>query len=204
MLMLFHPPTWKSNDAANPIPPSVSLIPYRWMNLKPLKNWERPCILLPPLALANQRIASLIFIAEVPLGEKNPTFSLSLSPYLSVSLNPLMVTLLDFRNLRPGVKMAASGESAHPSWQPQRWLQDHAKQTKCRRYENRTASQGLGSKYLSSATTKQKDLAGVGMPQAGRLIRQFTVCLSFCFERRAAGSTEYQNIGLSLFWLKLH
>lgn len=62
--------------------------------------------------MANQRIASLIFIAGVLLKKKkkNPTLFLP----LSVSLNPLMVTLLDFRNLRPGVKMAASGESAHP------------------------------------------------------------------------------------------
>lgn len=41
--------------------------------------------------------------------KKNPTLFLP----LHVSLGPLTVTLLDFGNLRPGVKMAASGESAH-------------------------------------------------------------------------------------------
>lgn len=158
--------------------------PYRWMNLKQLKNWARPCILLPPLAafIGKSKNCQFDIYSWSAFGwKKNPTLPLSLLRSLSVSLNPLMVTLLDFRNLRPGVKMAASGESAHPGWQPQRWLLDRAKQAKCRRYESTTSQSGLGSGHLSSATAKQKDLAHVGMPWARRLIRQFTVCYSFCF-----------------------
>ncbi len=140
MLMLFHPP-WKINDTANPIPPSVSLFPYRWMNLNQLKNWARPFILLPPLAafIGKSKNCQFDIYSWSALGEKkNPTLSLFLFYSLSVSLNPLMVTLLDFGNLRLGVKMAARGDSSHPGWLPQCWLLDHAKQAKCRRYENRT------------------------------------------------------------------
>lgn len=75
------------------------------------------CLLWRP-SLADHRMASLIFIAGVLQEkerkkgerEKNPTLFLP----LHVSPSPLTVTLLDFGNLRPGVKMAASGESAHP------------------------------------------------------------------------------------------
>lgn len=146
MLMLFHPPTWEINDTAHPIPPSVSLFPYRWMNLKQLKNCARPCILLPPLAasIGKSKNCQFDIYSRSAVGWKKIPLSLFLCYCLSVSLNPLMVTLLDFRNLRPGVKMAASGESAHPGWLPQHWLLDHAKQAKCRRYENRTASRGWG------------------------------------------------------------
>lgn len=144
MLMLFHPPTWKINDTANPIAASVSLLPYRWMNLKQPKNWARPYSLLPPLAafIGKSENCQFGIYSWSAFGWKKKSHSLSLSYSLSVSLNPLMVTLLDFRNLRPGVKMAASGESAHPDWLPQCWLLDHAKQAKCRRYEDRTASWG--------------------------------------------------------------
>lgn len=147
MLMLFHPPTWEINDTGNPIPPSVSLFPHRWMNLKQLKKWARPCILLPPLAafIGKSENCQFDIYSWSAFGwKKKISLSLSYSLSLSISPGPLMVTLLDFRNLRPGVKMAASCESAHPGWLPQRWLLDHAKQAECRRYEERTASQGWG------------------------------------------------------------
>lgn len=170
-----HPPARKTNDTANLIPPSVSLFPQQWMNLKQLKNWARPCILLPSQpSLANQRIASLIFIAEVPLGEKKHSPSYCLS--LSLSHSPLMVTPLDFGNLRLGVKMAASCESSHLGWLPQCWLLGHAKPAKRRRYENRTGGQGWGQGTCPVAPPNKKDMGRAGTPRGRRLIRRSTAC----------------------------
>lgn len=153
--MLFHPPTWKMNDTTNPIPPTVPHLPYWWMNLKQLKNWARPCFLLPLLADfigKSENCKSDIYSRSAFGWRKKRSYSLCFS--LLVSLNPLTVTLLDFRNLRPGVKMAACGESSHPCWLPQCWLLDRAKLADSCRYVNRTASQGQGSGHLSSAKTK--------------------------------------------------
>lgn len=124
MLTLFHPSTWKINDKANPIPPSVPLFPHWWMNLKQLENWARPCILLPPLAafIGKSKNCQFDIYSWSALGGWKKSYFLSLS--LSSSL--LTVTPLDFRNLRPGVKMAASFESAHPGRLPQHWSPEHA------------------------------------------------------------------------------
>lgn len=124
MLTLFHPSTWKINDKANPIPPSVPLFPHWWMNLKQLENWARPCILLPPLAafIGKSKNCQFDIYSWSALGggwKKSYFLSLSLSSSL------LTVTPLDFRNLRPGVKMAASFESAHPGRLPQHWSPEH-------------------------------------------------------------------------------
>lgn len=139
----------------------LSLFSHRWMNLKQLKNWARPCILLPPLSafIGKSKNCQFDIYSWSAFGwkKKNPTLSLSLFYSLCVSLNPLMVTPMDFGNLRPGVKMAASGESAHPSWLPQLcWLLDHAKQAKCRRYEDRTASRVAGVRALVQCHCKTK------------------------------------------------
>lgn len=146
MLMLFHPPTLKMNDTANPIPPSVSLFAHRWMHLKQLKNWAAPSILLPALSafIGKSKNNQFDIYSRSAFGWKK-SHSHSLSFSFTVSLNPLTVTPLDFGNLRPGVKMAPSGESAHPSWLPQLcWLLDLAKQARCLRCENRTASRRWG------------------------------------------------------------
>lgn len=124
MLTLFHPSTWKINDKANPIPPSVPLFPHWWMNLKQLENWARPCILLPPLAAFIGKSKNCQFDiyswSALGGGEKNPTFSLFLS--LPAYWRWLHWTL---ETLRPGVKMAASFESAHPGRLPQHWSPEH-------------------------------------------------------------------------------
>lgn len=79
MLMLFHPTTWKINDTANLIPPSVSLSPRSVNEFKAAQELSKTLHFPPSSSLANQRIASLIFIAEVPLGENKTPLSFLLS-----------------------------------------------------------------------------------------------------------------------------
>lgn len=41
MLMLFHPPTWKINDTADPLPPSAPLSPARLNEFKTAQELSR-------------------------------------------------------------------------------------------------------------------------------------------------------------------
>lgn len=101
-------------------------------------------------SLANQRIVSLIFIAEALSGEKKKRKekAYSLCSSLLVPLNPLTVTLLDFRNLRPGVKMAACGESSHPCRLPRCRMLGRAKTADRRRACERDCQAGSEVKAL--------------------------------------------------------